>query len=226
MKNILGVLMCFVFVSADAALISAAGGQAVYDTDLDVTWVANANLAASNTFGVVGIDANGKMIANTALSWIGAMNAVDGTGYLGFNGWRLPTTLQPDASCSIQDEFGSRGFNCTGSEMGHLFYNELGGTAGNRATDSGDPDLALFTNIYNFSNYWSGTHAVNPSFSDWLFAFNSGNQGSGSRSSTQAVVWAVADGNIFSAAMVPVPAAVWLFGSALGLLGWVRRKAV
>lgn len=26
--------------------------------------------------------------------------------------------------------------------------------------------------------------------------------------------------------IVPVPAAVWLFGSALGLLGWVRRRAV
>lgn len=25
--------------------------------------------------------------------------------------------------------------------------------------------------------------------------------------------------------VVPVPAAVWLFGSALGLMGWVRRKA-
>ena len=23
---------------------------------------------------------------------------------------------------------------------------------------------------------------------------------------------------------IPVPAAVWLFGSALGLLGWVRRR--
>ena len=24
--------------------------------------------------------------------------------------------------------------------------------------------------------------------------------------------------------VVPVPASVWLFGSALGLLGWVRRR--
>jgi len=28
-----------------------------------------------------------------------------------------------------------------------------------------------------------------------------------------------------AAAVIPVPAAVWLFGSALGLLGWVRRRA-
>jgi len=30
----------------------------------------------------------------------------------------------------------------------------------------------------------------------------------------------------FTAAIVPVPAAVWLFGSALGLLAWVRRRTV
>jgi len=30
---------------------------------------------------------------------------------------------------------------------------------------------------------------------------------------------------VFTLTVVPVPAAVWLFGSALGLLGWVRRRA-
>ena len=29
---------------------------------------------------------------------------------------------------------------------------------------------------------------------------------------------------VFSAALVPIPAAVWLFGSALAGLGWIRRK--
>ncbi len=32
-------------------------------------------------------------------------------------------------------------------------------------------------------------------------------------------------GGSISASPVPVPAAAWLFGSALGLLGWVRRRA-
>jgi len=32
-------------------------------------------------------------------------------------------------------------------------------------------------------------------------------------------------GTVTALAPVPVPAVGWLFGSALGLLGWVRRKA-
>jgi hypothetical protein len=33
------------------------------------------------------------------------------------------------------------------------------------------------------------------------------------------------DLNVMSITAVPVPSAVWLFGSALGLIGWIRRKA-
>lgn len=32
--------------------------------------------------------------------------------------------------------------------------------------------------------------------------------------------------NVRAFTVIPVPASVWLFGSALGLLGWVRRRAV
>jgi hypothetical protein len=34
--------------------------------------------------------------------------------------------------------------------------------------------------------------------------------------------WAVSNGDVL--APVPIPAAVWLFGSALGVMGWMRRK--
>ena len=52
----------------------------------------------------------------------------------GYTNWRLPITTQPDASCtkqSIQGGFPVQGigYGRTGSEMGPLFYGELGGTA-------------------------------------------------------------------------------------------------
>ena len=40
---------------------------------------------------------------------------------------------------------------------------------------------------------------------------------------TQAAPNQISVGN---SSVVPVPAAVWLFGSALGVMGWVRRKSV
>ena len=45
-------------------------------------------------------------------------------------------------------------------------------------------------------------------------------------SSNAAPVYARVDGNPgqWTATVVPVPAAVWLFGSGLGLLGWIRRR--
>ncbi len=38
--------------------------------------------------------------------------------------------------------------------------------------------------------------------------------------------WVGGSFELSAAAAVPVPAAVWLFGSALGLLGWMRRRTV
>jgi hypothetical protein len=115
--------------TADATLISRLDGLAVYDTDLDITWVADANLAASQTFDrenpVRPINADGSMSWFAVVEeWLPAMNAYEGTGCLGFNDWRLPTTLDPDHSCSSPySSIGSiGGGNCTGSELGYLFY--------------------------------------------------------------------------------------------------------
>ena len=197
----LGALGACVFTlglvsSPHAALIPKLGGQVVYDVDRDITWVADANLAASNTFGVAGVNADGSMDLGilTANEWIAAMNAAN---YLGFDNWRLPTTLQPDPSCSRQDEFGSRGFNCTGSEMGHLFYTEFGATAGSSVLDTGNPaELAKFTNIQaddSHDNYVSGT-PFEPSLI-YIFEFDRGGQDV-APANDDFFVWAVREGDV------------------------------
>jgi hypothetical protein len=88
--------------TASAALVSELGGEVVYDTDYNITWLANANLAASNTFGVSGINADGTMNWDTAQSWITAMNTAN---YLGLNDWRLPTAINKDGSGPCQSNF-------------------------------------------------------------------------------------------------------------------------
>ncbi len=130
-------------------------------------WLADANLAATETFGVSGINANGSMTWDTANIWIGGMNTAN---WLGFSDWRLPTALNLDGT---GPEYGY-GEVVKGSEMNHLFYDELGGTAASAISTSGDPDLSLFANLQD-EIYWSGT-AANP-FDVWGFNFGNGNAG-------------------------------------------------
>jgi hypothetical protein len=66
------------------------GGGLVYDDVLNITWLQDANYAATNTFGVSGINADGTMNWDTTQSWVDAMNS---TKYLGYNDWRLPATV-------------------------------------------------------------------------------------------------------------------------------------
>ena len=207
------VLFSFVTVStANAALTSILDGKAVYDSDLNISWLANANAGAGSEFDDGILDYDGNMSWSNASAWAASLN-VEGT-----TGWRLPTTLHPDATCFTTSD--STGFPCTGSEMGHLFYNELGGTVNNSILSSGDPDLALFSNIQPF-RYRSATDSPTSTSDAYNFNFGSGKQ-SISLKPSKFYAWAVHDGNVSA---VPVPAAVWLFGSGLlGLVGMARRK--
>jgi len=64
------VLFTLISVPANAALVSRLGGQAAYDTVLDITWATNASLSGINTRA-------------SQVVW------ASGLDYLGFNDWRL-----------------------------------------------------------------------------------------------------------------------------------------
>jgi len=132
--------------TAEASLISRLGGQAVYDTDFNITWLANAN-------------ANGSMNWTAANAWAAGLNVG------GYTGWRLPNA---DPSCGTT-------YNCINSELGHLYSTELGVEWSNDITRSTSPYLALFTNVQN-TDYWNGNeYAPNPA-NAWLFRSSNGQQ--------------------------------------------------
>lgn len=210
--------------SANAALLARLEGQAVYDTDRNITWLTNANLAASNTFGISSINPNGVMDWLTANEWIGAMNTAN---YLGYSDWRLPTTPQPDATCGSQfthawGSFGMQGsgYNCTGSEMGHLYSNELGGgSAGSDIAITHNANYNLFNNFQS-AYYWSTEYTPLPGFA-WIYDFGHGGQDTLTKQhGLYALV--VRTGDV---APVPLPAGFWFFCSGLfGLIGLATRS--
>lgn len=162
-----------------AELLPRANGLLVYDTEQDITWTANANIA-------------GPMFRDDAKAW------VENLVYAGYDDWRLPKQVSPDPGCTIQpSSIISRGYLCTLSELAHLFYNELGGTStgtsGSSILDSTDPDLALFTNIQN-DEYWYGSEYPFECCG-WVFDFSNGLQYGDNLTSFESV-WPVRDGDV------------------------------
>ncbi len=204
--SILSLFLIFSAGSSQAALLSRLEGQAVYDTDLDVTWVSIANLASFDDLGVSGIT-GGTMDFYSAYLWLQALNDLD---YLGFSDWRLPRAANRDGSGFCEGSF------CPDSEMGHLFHVESIST--------------LNQSPFQFVSkrgYWYEDRPAFDFFRRWTFDFVSGNQTGEftsclfSCSPPKHAVWAVRDGDV---SPVPLPPAVLLFTSALISLVAVARK--
>jgi uncharacterized protein (TIGR03437 family) len=157
------------------------GGQTVYDPETDVTWLANANVAATNTFGLpVCTDENTPKLCvgqNGAMDWDSASQFVtnmnNGAGYLGQTKWQLPPV---DPSCP--------NYGCGGTlnPMGNLFYNQLGFTAGTPVVTAPGIGVGPFNNIQPYI-YWTceantiqdacGTAIPSPGFA-FCFSFGNG----------------------------------------------------
>jgi len=219
-KAITAIIFLAITSTANAALVSRLGGLAIYDTDLDITWLANPNLAATETFGVSGISDSGTitgvMNLETANNWINAMNNYGTSGYLNINTWRLPSTTVPDSGCTTLSGLpisNSTGYNCNLSEMGYLFYNEFNSTAGQHIRDNSDSNISLFSfplEPGDAVGFWSGTQPT-PTQA-FVFGFNVGGQGVEGSSNSFYKAFAVADGDV---AAVPLPAPLILLVSGL-----------
>lgn len=77
----IGIFSLGLLSTANANLEARAGGM-VYDDVLDITWLADANYAATS-----GYDQDGRMNFSAANTWAA------GLSYGGYDDWRLPTAL-------------------------------------------------------------------------------------------------------------------------------------
>jgi hypothetical protein len=140
-------------ISAHAALIDLGGGM-IYSTDLNLTWLQDANYA--QTSGYLPAQPDGLMTWDQANTWATTLE------YRGLTGWRLPT-FDPDFSqqqCSLPfpPTFP------TPHEMRYLLYAELGNNC------ISPHNYGPFINVTTPGppHYWSGT---NDPFTDRAYYF-------------------------------------------------------
>lgn len=226
-------------LSAQAALLgrlpATPGGtdyQAYYDTILDITWLADANYAKTS-----GYHPTGYLTWDESVAFVDSLNA---SAHLGATTWRLPFVLDVDADgCPGLTRLDRVGIDCGynthlngfRAEMSTMFYDTLGNPgffdpADLSQRDTGEYGLLFtgpFANLDGNGLYWYGQENVANMAQAWYFGMPSGGQGPRGKNSTSPA-WPVLDGDI-NLTVIPIPAAGWLFLSALGLAGWVRRRA-
>jgi len=205
-------LLGLMSTASQAALVDRGNGL-VYDSDLNITWLKDANLAQTSLY-----DADGRMSWTAANAWAEQLN------FAGFSDWRLPGLTNSNICVGSQ---------CSNSELAHLFYGELGGQAEADLATQHNANYALFSNVQS-SVYWlRDSLAIAPGYAlGWGFVTGGGvlagyqnlyNQGS------EFHAWAVHAGDIgFNSELppsnVPLPGALWLFtGGLAGLLAGRKR---
>lgn len=194
-KNIRRAVLCA--FGAFAMLFAGATQAALQDRDLNGDTVVDA---------FYDTDLDITWLRNAFVSagdWDQAADSVASFSFGGYSDWRLPTSDY----CSD--------FNCTGSEMGHLWYVELGNIPGGPMTNTGD-----FQNLGS-GYYWSGTELL-PPMSAWAMYFHTGLgiQASFHKSNVAAAM-AVRPGDV---AAIPEPETLALMLAGLAGLALAQRR--
>ncbi|MFM8331738.1 MAG: DUF1566 domain-containing protein, partial [Candidatus Methylumidiphilus sp.] len=184
--------------AAQAGLLARAYGM-VYDSDQNITWLQDANYAATTSGG------------DGLTDWASANDWANNLRFAGNTGWRLPTA---DGSCDYATD-------CTTSELGHLFYVGLGGTRDTPITDAHNANFDLFINL-QAAGYWTQTEFTTDTRFAWNFDFTDGTQLPYDKS-VQYLGWAVHAGDVIA---VPEPNSVLLVAGGLGLLGRKFRRKI
>ncbi len=233
--------------AAQAALENRGGGL-LYDTELHVTWLEDANYAATQftaTGGAQG-DADGRMNWSAANAWAAGLDISRIAGE-SLKGWRLASNTPVGLDWNYPyAENGSTdfGYNITSknSELSYMYYVNLGLKGYVSPASDYQPDWGIFVNgtcngtdcssygqkdvgpVKNLQSYiyWSGTaYAPDPATHAWTFNTSYGYQGLDGNLDVEVYAWAVRPGDV---AAVPEPEVYALLMAGLGLLGVMTRR--